>query len=574
MYLDYFTLAALVDALRPPLLGARLQRVLAVDDWGIGLELYGAQRRHHLYLNADNREPRIQLMPDQLRRGRAQPQPLAQFLRSHALGARLRAIEQPPWERIVHFRLQTAETEFTLIAEPMARRANLLLVEDGIIRECLRRVGPSQNRYRLSLPQHRYQAPPPQDQKRPPWPIREAELAEVLSAAGERPIARALSAHLLAISPLLAREVCQRAAIAPDTPASAAAAAALRAALADVVAPLVAGEWQAGVARDRDDGHVLAYSVYPLQQFSDWEARADINEALALYYGAPTGPAAYDAAKLPARAAIEDARQSLSRRRTSLARGLRDESEIQRLRLCGELILAYQREIATGQEQLLALYDVEVAPLAIALEPAQTPLENAQAYFQRYQKAKRAHAAGPARLAKLARDEALLEQLATDLLLAESWPEIDEVTDALRSAGYLRETRQQPRQRARSGPRRLVCAGYVIWLGRNMRQNAAILSRHSHPSDLWLHARGAPGAHVVIRDDGRKIPESLVEKAARLAAHYSARRGDASVEVDITERRHVRPIKGGAPGQVRCTGERTLRVVPQDESLFNDCAHS
>ena len=574
MYLDYFTLAALVDALRPSLLGARLQRVLAVDDWGIGLELYGAQRRHHLYLGADNREPRIQLMPDQLRRGRAQPQPLAQFLRSHALGARLRAIEQPPWERIVHFRLQTAETEFTLIAEPMARRANLLLVEDGIIRECLRRVGPSQNRYRLSLPQHRYQAPPPQDQKRPPWPIREAELAEVLSAAGERPIARALSAHLLAISPLLAREVCQRAAIAPDTPASAAAAAALRAALADVVAPLVAGEWQAGVARDRDDGHVLAYSVYPLQQFSDWEARADINEALALYYGAPTGPAAYDAAKLPARAAIEDARQSLSRRRTSLARGLRDESEIQRLRLCGELILAYQREIAAGQEQLLALYDVEVAPLAIALEPAQTPLENAQAYFQRYQKAKRAHAAGPARLAKLARDEALLEQLATDLLLAESWPEIDEVTDALRSAGYLRETRQQPRQRARSGPRRLVCAGYVIWLGRNMRQNAAILSRHSHPSDLWLHARGAPGAHVVIRDDGRKIPESLVEKAARLAAHYSARRGDASVEVDITERRHVRPIKGGAPGQVRCTGERTLRVVPQDESLFNDCAHS
>ena len=574
MYLDYFTLAALVDALRPPLLGARLQRVLAVDDWGIGLELYGAQRRHHLYLNADNREPRIQLMPDQLRRGRAQPQPLAQFLRSHALGARLRAIEQPPWERIVHFRLQTAETEFTLIAEPMARRANLLLVEDGIIRECLRRVGPSQNRYRLSLPQHRYQAPPPQYQKRPPWPIREAELAEVLSAAGERPIARALSAHLLAISPLLAREVCQRAAIAPDTPASAAAAAALRAALADVVAPLVAGEWQAGVARDRDDGHVLAYSVYPLQQFSDWEARADINEALALYYGAPTGLAAYDAAKLPARAAIEDARQSLSRRRTSLARGLRDESEIQRLRLCGELILAYQREIATGQEQLLALYDVEVTPLAIALEPAQTPLENAQAYFQRYQKAKRAHAAGPARLAKLARDEALLEQLATDLLLAESWPEIDEVTDALRSAGYLRETRQQPRQRARSGPRRLVCAGYVIWLGRNMRQNATILSRHSHPSDLWLHARGAPGAHVVIRDDGRKIPESLVEKAARLAAHYSARRGDASVEVDITERRHVRPIKGGAPGQVRCTGERTLRVVPQDESLFNDCAHS
>ena len=576
MYLDYFTLAALVDTFRtrPGFLGARLQRVLAVDDWGIGLELYGAHRRHHLYLSADNQEPRIQLMPGQLRRGLAQPQPLAQFLRRRALGARLHAIEQPAWERITHFRLQTTETEFTLIAEPMARRANLLLVQDGIIRECLRRVGPSQNRYRLSLPQHRYLAPPPQDQKRPPWPISETALAEVLSSAGQRPLARALSAHLLAISPLLAREICQRAAISPDTPASAAAVAAVHAALAELVAPLVAGEWQAGVARDSDDGRVLAYSAYPLRQFSDWEACADINEALALYYGPSTGPAAYDAAKTPARAAIDDARQSLARRRASLERGLRDESEVQRLRLCGELILAYQYEITTSQEQLLAVYDAEAAPLAIALEPALSPLENAQAYFQRYQKAKRARDAGPARLAKLARDEALLEQLATDLLLAESWPEIDEVTDALRSAGYLRETRKQQRQPARSGPRRLVCAGYVIWLGRNMRQNAAILSRHSQQSDLWLHARGVPGAHVVIRNDGRKIPESLIEKAARLAAHYSARRGDTSVEVDITERHHVRPIKGGAPGLVRYSGERTLRVVPKDESLFNDCAHS
>ncbi len=71
-----------------------------------------------------------------------------------------------------------------------------------------------------------------------------------------------------------------------------------------------------------------------------------------------------------------------------------------------------------------------------------------------------------------------------------------------------------------------------------------------------------PGSHVIIKNDGRPIPEQVIQKAARLAAYYSAKRDETSVEVDVTERRHVRPIKGGKPGQVTYKHERTLTVRP------------
>ena len=480
------------------------------------------------------------------------------------------SIEQPSWERILQFHFQTTDFDFTLIAEPMPRRANVLLVQDGIIRECLRRVTSSQNRFRQSLPGLEYQPPPPQTQKVPPWPIHHADLADIFSRARDRPIVKALSQHLIAISPLLAREICHRASIPTDLPVQDVDSMVLHRVLAELVAPLIEKNWLAGIARNSANDRVIAFSVYPLEQFATWEAISDINEALTQFYDAPIGPAAYDEAKAPVQAAIARAQNELSRRRSSIKRGLKDEGELLLLQHSGELILAYQHQIEPGQTVLISQYDADNPPLEIAIDPSKSALENAQSFFRRYQKGKRARADGPKRLNELSTEGAFLEQLAVDLMLAENWPEIDEVRAALLSAGYLRLPKKQPLQKTKSGPRRFVCSGYIIWLGRNMRQNATILNRLSHANDLWFHVRGGSGSHAIIRDDGRNMPETLIHKVASMAAFYSSLRKEASVAVAVTERRHVRPIKGANPGLVRYTQERTLWVSPQDESILEE----
>jgi predicted ribosome quality control (RQC) complex YloA/Tae2 family protein len=100
--------------------------------------------------------------------------------------------------------------------------------------------------------------------------------------------------------------------------------------------------------------------------------------------------------------------------------------------------------------------------------------------------------------------------------------------------------------------------GIVIWVGRNARRNDEVTFVKGKPEDLWLHARGVPGAHVIVKSSGRPV-------AASVAAYYSASRGEGHVSVDATERCHVRKIKGGKAGMVTYRNESVIEAVPADE---------
>jgi predicted ribosome quality control (RQC) complex YloA/Tae2 family protein len=94
--------------------------------------------------------------------------------------------------------------------------------------------------------------------------------------------------------------------------------------------------------------------------------------------------------------------------------------------------------------------------------------------------------------------------------------------------------------------------------------------RRGGPDDLWLHAHGVPGSHVIVKSGGAAMDEETLLRAARLAAHYSAARHEVQVLVDVTERRHVRHIKGGRPGMVTYSHEQTVTVSPEPEDGWEE----
>jgi predicted ribosome quality control (RQC) complex YloA/Tae2 family protein len=108
-------------------------------------------------------------------------------------------------------------------------------------------------------------------------------------------------------------------------------------------------------------------------------------------------------------------------------------------------------------------------------------------------------------------------------------------------------------------------AGLTLLVGRGPEDNDALTVRVARGNDLWLHARGAGGAHVVVRLDKGKGPdqETLLD-AAHLAAWFSEARGAPTADVAWTHARHVRKPRGSAPGAVTYSQERTLllRVEP------------
>ncbi len=567
MYLDAFTLSALVDEFLDTLVGGRIQDVLDVDQTGLGMEVYAERRRRYLYLSADMQVPRILLLDEKLRRGLIKPTQMGLLFRRYVEGGVVAHVSQPAWERIVQIDVQGPEGEVTIVVEPMERRSNILLVQKGMIIDCLRRVGPEDNRYRLSLPAHEYKLPPPQTGKLDPTRLILPELEAVLEQNDDpkRKTQQVLSSRILGLSPLLAKEIVFRASGDANQKSAEADPDKLFAALKDVIEPMAKRQWQPGVIEG--EAGIEAYSVYPIRSLKGWQPIETLTDAMLAYYGAPVGEEAYNAAKVPVREALAEATAKLSAKLASLERSMTDESERERLRQSGELILAYQYGLTPGQTELKAQYDFDQPELVIPLDPSITPLENAQAYFERYDRAKRALDDVPRLITETRHELEFIQQLGSDLEFASNWPEIDEVRQSLQASGYWRGA---PAKRiagsGQSAPTRIVTPdGFVIWLGRNSRQNDVVTFGKGGGQDLWLHARGVPGAHVVIKFDGRRIDEPLITQAAALAAYFSAQRGEAKVIVDVTRVMYVKKIKGAAPGMVTYRNEETRTVAPSNE---------
>ncbi len=565
MNFDSFAIAALVDELSERIVGGRVQDVIDTDALGLGLEIYAGRERRYLYLSADARHPRAHLIDGKLRRGLSKPTQLGLLFRRYIQGGAITRVSQPPWERLLELEV---DGSWRIIVELMPRRANVLLVRDGVILDCLNRVGPTENRYRLSLPNHDYIPPPPLVGRMDPAALTLADIEQLLAGADNdrSQIRQLLPRNILGMSPLLAREIVFRASGAAATTVMDGDAASLYGAFQELIEPLLQRRWQPGIGSI--EGVPRHFSVYPLRHL-DWRACESLSAAVSACFGSMAGIEAYAEAKKPVQAAIDEARAKLNARLASLRKGARDDRELEELRQSAELILAYQYAIAEGQGELSAQYDPDKPERVIRLNPDRNPLENAQAYFRRYDKAKAARAKVPALLREAQTELDFIEQLETDLEGARNWPEIDDVIQLLQARGYGQD---QPLKRiggGRTGPLRVVSRdGYVIWIGRNSRQNEQVTFKRANSQDIWLHARETPGAHVVIRDDGRRISEELIAEAAAVAAHYSKRRDEARVNVDYTRVKYVKAIKGAGPGMVTYRNERTLLVRPQDESIL------
>jgi predicted ribosome quality control (RQC) complex YloA/Tae2 family protein len=220
-------------------------------------------------------------------------------------------------------------------------------------------------------------------------------------------------------------------------------------------------------------------------------------------------------------------------------------------------------QIQPGQQTLAV--DLGDKTLEIALDPQRTPVHQAEQMFKRSARMERAAQFIPQRRARLQEDQAFLAQLDADLALAENQPEIAAVREELQKGSFLPEQRKKtPRERApqqTAQPRRYFSPqGFEIVVGRNARQNEHVTFNIAGSNDLWLHARGAPGSHVVIRSGGQPVHDTTLRMAAQLAAYYSNLRGERAAVVAYTPRRFVSRAPGGHTGQVLIRNEQTLTV--------------
>jgi predicted ribosome quality control (RQC) complex YloA/Tae2 family protein len=231
----------------------------------------------------------------------------------------------------------------------------------------------------------------------------------------------------------------------------------------------------------------------------------------------------------------------------------------------GELLKTNLHAMKKGQEQLTVVdyFDPAMPELVIPLDPSKSPQGNMDDYFKKHRK----HVAAEREIRpRLARAEEDLNALQTERTNVEHG-----LSDPVLSSSPVKRTLTaepppyaQAKREARSGPfRRFISQdGMPIYVGRNARENEALTFAEARPDDLWLHAHGTPGSHVVIRlEKGTDLSHETLRDAATLALLYSDLKKSAKGEVIYTRRKYVRKVKGKSPGTVTVTQEKTIFVT-------------
>ena len=262
--------------------------------------------------------------------------------------------------------------------------------------------------------------------------------------------------------------------------------------------------------------------------------------------------------------AIERRIEKARRRKGALQRELDTQADPEAVRALGNLILARFGEIPRGAERA-ELVDFDGAPVEVELDPALSPDRNASKYFERAARVERARLALPGKIrdAEIARErwERLLADAREGKLSAEAIASQLGVEPAPRRSQLVVDPALPYRTFRSSG-------GLEIRVGRGAKHNDDLTFRHSAPTDIWLHVRQNPGAHVILRWTlDEKPPRKDLAEAANLAALHSPARGSGSVPVAWTRRKHVRKPRGSPPGTVAPDRTETVFVRPDPELL-------
>ena len=219
----------------------------------------------------------------------------------------------------------------------------------------------------------------------------------------------------------------------------------------------------------------------------------------------------------------------------------------------GNIILSGLHLLQPGMKSVVLNDIYHNTDIQIALDPDLNGVENAEKYFK-----KEKGLPHSLRLleSKINAAQILLNDLRAKLAVVEKANDFKGLKPLVKQSQKEQEQEQLPY-------RKFDCEGFDILVGKYADSNEKLLNYYSDKNDTWLHAKDVSGSHVIIKSGkNTKIPETVLEKAAAIAAYYSKNRKQNLVTVTYTQRKFVRKIKGAEKGKVTVSGEKTVLVKP------------
>lgn len=517
-----------------PLVGGRIQKINQPFDQELVLTVRSAGKSHKLLLSAHPVFGRVQLTKTDFQNPQ-NPNNFVMILRKYLAGAFIEQIEQVGNDRQIIFHISTKDEigdrlKIALITEIMGKHSNIILLEKTSqkIIESIKHIGFSQNQYRTILPGSTYIAPP-LNTAIDPFKATDEEIFEALQTEQLQQKLQGIGRDSKnALTGLSVKEFKEK--LLTVTP-----------------------------------------SIYPNDTFSsikladEFVSFDSLSEMLDTYYA---DKAERDRVKQVAASVIKKIQNELKKNRDKLKKQERellatDNAEIFRQK--GELLNTFLNQVPNDKSNVTLENYYTNEPIEIALNPALSPVQNAQRYFHRYQKLKQAVKFLGEQIAKTKETIHYLESVESNLENADV-AEIADIREELIQTGYIKQKYRNKKQKMLPPEKYQAEDGTIILVGKNNLQNEQVSFKLSRRGDLWFHVKDIPGSHVLITGNANPSDETITF-AGELAAYFSKARYSNLVQVDVLDVKKLHKPTGTAPGFVTYDREKTIRVTP-DESVI------
>ena len=558
MAFDGITVAALQKELSGALTGGRISKIAQPEADELLLTIKNEKKQYRLLMSASASLPLLYLTESN------KPSPMTapgfcMLLRKHKKGKKIISITQPSLERVLRFEIEHLNElgdpcRKFLIAELMGKHSNLIFCrEDDLILDSIKHVSSMVSSVREVLPGRTYFIPATQE-KLDPLKSSPEEMTAIISAK-PLPLGKALYTSLTGFSPVMAEELCHRCGLEAGRAAEALTETdrtVLGHQLMRLLEDIRAGHFSPRIWYQ--NGAPAEFSPLPLTIYETLEARSfdSISFLLESYYASKNVITRIRQKSSDLRRIVQTALERSRKKYDLQIRQLRDTEKRDKYKIYGELLHTYGYQLEEGARALETVNYYTGEPVTVPLDSALTPQENAKRYFDKYGKLKRTFEAVTGQLKETESEIRHLESVSTALDIALSEEDLVQIKEELMESGYIRRRRSGDKKpRITSRPFHYLSSdGFHIYVGKNNFQNDELTFKFASGNDWWFHAKGTAGSHVILKSEGREIPDRAFEEAGRLAAYYSKNRGNEKAEIDYVEKKHVKKPGGAKPGFV------------------------
>lgn len=557
MAFDGITIANLVYELNEHLIDGRINKIAQPETDELLLTIKTKNGQRKLSISASASLPLIYLTEVN------KPSPMTapnfcMLLRKHINNGRITNILQPKLERIIQFEIEHLDElgdlrKKYLIVEIMGKHSNIIFCnEEYRIIDSIKHVSSQMSSVREVLPGRDYFIPDTMEKANP----LDVSFTDFLNALLQKPmgLAKAIYTSFTGVSPVVAEEICYISGIDSSvTPKE----------LSEDILMHIHKQFTLffeEVKHGNFAPHIYykgtepkEFCAVPLSHFAMYEdvVFQSISNVLETYYASKNTLTRIRQKSVDLRKIVQTALERNRKKYDLQTKQLLDTKNRDKYRIYGELINTYGYNLAPEAEQLEALNYYTNEMVTIPLDPVKTPQENAQKYFDKYNKQKRTYEALVSLIEETRTEITYLESVSNALDIALSEDDLTQIKEELMEAGYIKRKFTKKKVKIQSKPFHYISSdGYHMYVGKNNLQNEELTFHFAVGNDWWFHAKGCPGSHVIVKTNGDELPDRTFEEAGKLAAYYSKNRGTEKVEIDYIEKKHVKKPNGGKPGFV------------------------